>query len=77
MENQYTVQFTVHNKDTGAWATSISLQTTNEDAAIAKMGEEQARLWTSKDFDFVCIKKIDAFGNVEKRFRDNRVASEA
>lgn len=74
MEKQFTVQFTVHNRESGAWATSISMQTTNEDSAIAKYGEEIARLWNSTDFDFVCIKKIDEFGDMERRFRDDRQA---
>ena len=74
MEKQFTVQFTVHNIESGAWATSISVQTTNEGEAVAEYGEEISRLWNSQDFDFVCIKKIDEFGNVEKRYRDNRAA---
>ncbi len=73
MDNQYTVQYTVHNRQSGAWQTSISVQTTDENTAIAKYGEEISRLWTSADFDFVCVKKIDQFGNMEKRFRDDRV----
>lgn len=72
MEKQFTVQFTVHNSSSGAWATSISIQTTDEDEAIAKYGEEISRLWNSQDFDFVCVKKIDEFGNVEKKYRDSR-----
>lgn len=76
MEKQFTVQYTVHNSESGAWATSISIQTTDEDTAIAKYGEEISRLWKSADFDFVCIKKIDEFGNMEKRFRDSRFVEE-
>ena len=76
MEQNYTVQFKVHNTESGAWANTISLQTTDEDAAIAKFGEEVGRLWNAKDFDFVGIYKFDLNGNCESKIKDRRTALE-
>ena len=76
MDNNYTVQNKVHNKETDAWANNMVFQSANRNEAYAKFGDEIGRLFDATDFDFVSVTFMDTFGNGETKFRDDRVAPE-
>ena len=77
MEQNYTVQFKVHNIESDAWANNIVLQTPDKDLAIEKYHSELARLWRAADFDFVGVYRVDEAGNTVSEYRDNRASSES
>lgn len=72
MENNYSVQFKVHNKKTGAWGNNVVLQTSDYDASITKYYSELGRLYNASDFDFVMVMWVDMFGNTKSDYRDSR-----
>lgn len=76
MEQNFTVQNKVHNKESGAWANNIVYQSANRNDAYAKFGDEIGRLFDAEDFDFVAVTFADTYGNNETKFRDDRVAPE-
>lgn len=63
MEVMYFVEYTVHNKTTGAWAHNTSGSNSNLTEAKRLWGSEINRLYGSADFDFVSVTIIDNYGN--------------
>lgn len=76
MEQFWSISYKVHNKESGAWAAAVSYTTKDERDARANYGSEQARLFGSKDFDYVCVSISDTFGNTKSEFIDERVRPE-
>lgn len=77
METKYFVDYTVHNKETGAWAHSSSGSYDDIIAAQAMWGSEISRLFGSADFDFVSVVVVNNHGDtLNKLSKDIRVAPE-
>ena len=79
METMYFVEFTVKNKETGAWAHRTADNGSTSDIIEAKrvFGSEMNRLYGSADFDFVNVLIITSYGNViMSDTKDARVAPE-
>jgi hypothetical protein len=74
METMYFVVYTVHNKNTDAWAHNSSGSNSDVNAAQRLWGSEINRLFGSDDFDFVSVAVENNFGdNVTKVVKDVRV----
>lgn len=79
MEQYFTVEWTVHNAESGAWASKVpdGGGSTNKDDAQRMFHSECARLFSSADFDFVCVLYRDNYGRViASDTKDIRVAPE-
>ena len=77
METKYFVDYTVHNKEKGAWAHSSSGSYDDIISAQRKWGSEIDRLFGSADFDFVSVVVVNNYGDtLNKLFTDTRVAPE-
>lgn len=77
METKFFVDYTVHNKKTGAWAHSSSGSYDDIISAQRKWGSEIDRLFGSADFDFVSVVVTNIYGDtLNKLSTDTRVAPE-
>ena len=79
MEQYFTVEWTVHNAESGAWLSKVpdGGGNTDENAARIMYHSECARLFGSKDFDFVSVCYKDNFNRVlASDAKDTRVMPE-
>ena len=79
MEQYFNVEWTVHNAESGAWASKVpdGGGSINREDAQKMYHSECARLLGSNDFDFVCVLYRDNFGRViDSDVKDTRVAPE-
>ena len=77
METMYFVEYTVHNKETGAWAHNVSGSNSDVTETKRLWGKELDRLYGSADFDFVSVIILDNYGNrIMGDNKDIRVAPE-
>jgi hypothetical protein len=65
MNTVYVVEFSAHNKTSGAWAHKVSGSSEDKDEAKALWHSESSRLMGSADFDYVMILMRTSSGNVE------------
>lgn len=73
LENNYSVVYKVHNKNSGAWATNVSASGSDERQMEATYYSELSRLLGSKDFDVVCVYLMDNMGFKLNSCRDDRL----
>ena len=71
MEDNYSVIWKVHNKQSGAWATQVAWSGPDVREAKSKYHSEFGRLSGSEDFDFVMCLLTSAWGNTQADFIDD------
>lgn len=79
MEQYFNVEWTVHNAESGAWASKVPDGGSDKDREVVRAfyHSECARLFGSADFDFVCVLYRDNFGRVlASDVKDVRVVPE-
>lgn len=76
MEQNYTVQYKLHDSKNNQWANQVVAQYDDYWTAQAKYASEIARLINAQDYDFVAVIFMDTFGRTEVKVRDSRVAPE-
>lgn len=76
MEQNYTVQYKLHDSKNNSWANQVVAQYNDYWTAQQKYASEIARLINVLDYDFVAVIFMDTFGRTEVKVRDSRVAPE-
>lgn len=76
MEQNYTVQYKLHDSKNNSWANQVVAQYDDYWTAQQKYASEIARLINVLDYDFVAVIFMDTFGRTEVKVRDSRVAPE-
>lgn len=76
MEQNYTVQYKLHDSKNNSWANQVVAQYDDYWTAQQKYASEIARLINVLDYDYVAIIFMDTFGRTEVKVRDSRVAPE-
>lgn len=76
MEQNYTVQYKLHDSKNNSWANQVVAQYDDYWTAQQKYASEIARLINVLDYDFVAVIFMDTFGRTEVKVRDSRVTPE-
>ena len=76
MEQNYTVQYKLHDSKNNSWANQVVAQYDDYWTAQHKYASEIARLINVLDYDFVAVIFMDTFGRTEVKVRDSRVTPE-
>ena len=76
MEQNYTVQYKLHDSKNNSWANQVVAQYNDYWTAQQKYASEIARLINVLDYDFVAVIFMDTFGRTEVKVRDSRVTPE-
>lgn len=76
MEQNYSIQYKLHDSKSNSWANGVVAQYDDYWTAQAKYASEIARLINALDYDFVLIVFMDTYGNTETKFRDSRQTPE-
>lgn len=76
MEQNYTVQYKLHDSKNDQWSNQVVAQYDDYWTAQQKFASETARLINAQDYDFVAVIFMDTFGRTEVKVRDSRVAPE-
>ena len=76
MEQNYTVQYKLHDSKNNSWANQVVAQYNDYWTAQQKYASEIARLINVLDYDFDAVIFMDTFGRTEVKVRDSRVTPE-
>ena len=75
MEDNYSVIWKVHNRNTGIWETQVAWSGSDVRQAKFNFHSEFSRLTESKEFDFVMTLLTSAWGNTQSDFLDERLGN--
>ena len=76
MEQNYTVQYKIHDTNSNSWSNQVVAQYSDYWTAQQKYASEIARLINVLDYDYVAVIFMDTFGRTEVKVRDSRVEPE-
>lgn len=76
MEQNYTVQYKLHDSKNNQWSNQVVAQYNDYWTAQQKYASEISRLINALDYDFVAVIFMDTFGRTEVKVRDSRVEPE-